>query len=302
MTWHQLKNLSLGENENSSDNKKEKPKRILEKVRYRGTIAELLSHLFHFCWQAFQFDECKKQLQVGDVLLIMDFATNYSHHKQDEEHGAFWCRKQTTLHPIIAYYPCPCKCGHLVHDEIMILSNDLKHDSFAVNTFVEKALRHLRENKVTIKRLIMWSDNCGPQYKSCKVFDAVSKYEDIPVMRNYFCAKHGKAEADGAIGRLSMHIDSVVRSGTHEFSNAGDMYHYSQLKLRIHNDDIGKCCLNYFEVSEINRYDNTVSRTVKGTLMLHSVRNVGVRGIIEVRESSCFCDVCFLNGQRECKN
>ena len=253
VTWHQWKNLSMGETENSSDNKQEKPKRILDKVRYRGTIAELLSrfinsvnhmsiHLFHFRWQAFQFDECKKQLQDGDILLIMDFATNYSHHKQDEVHDAFWCRKQTTLHPTIAYYPCPCKCGHLVCDEIMILSNDLKHDSFAVNTFVEKALTHLRENKVTIKRLIMWSDNCGPQYKSCKVFDAVSKYEDIPVMWNYICAKHGKAEADVAIGRLSMHNDSVVRSGTHEFSNAGDIYHYCQLKLRIHNDDLGKCC------------------------------------------------------------
>ena len=72
----------------------------------------------------------------------------------------------------------------------------------------------------------MWSDNCGPQYKSCKVFDAVSKYEDIPVMQNYFCANHGKAAADGAIGRLFMHIDSVVRKGTNEFSNAGDIYHY----------------------------------------------------------------------------
>ena len=252
VTWHQWKNLSIGETENSSDNKQEKPKRILDKVRYRGTLTELLSlfvksvnhmsiHLFHFHWEAFQFDECKKQLQDGDILLIMDFATNYIHHKQDEVHGAFLCRKQTTLHAIIAYYPCPCKCGHLVCDEMMILSNDLKHDSFAVNTFVEKALTHLRDNKVTIKRLIMWSDNCGSQYKSCKVFDAVSKYEDIPVMRNYFCAKHGKAEADGAIGCLSMHIDSVVRSGTHEFSNAGEIYHYCQLKLTIHNDDIGKC-------------------------------------------------------------
>ena len=163
VTWHQWKNLSMGETENSFDNKQEKPKRILDKMRYRGTLAELLSrfinsvnnmsiHLFHFCWQVFQFDECKKQLQDGDVLLIMDFATNYSHHKQDKVHGAFWCRKQTTLHPIIAYYPYPCKCGHLVHDEIMILSNDLKHDSFAVNTFVEKALTHLRDNKVIIKK------------------------------------------------------------------------------------------------------------------------------------------------------
>ena len=45
-------------------------------------------------------------------------------------------------------------------------------------------------------------------------------------MQNYFCAKHGKTEADGAIGRLTMHIDNVVRSGIHEFSNAGDIFHY----------------------------------------------------------------------------
>ena len=31
-------------------------------------------HLFHFQWQALQFDEAKKQLQIGDILLIMDFA------------------------------------------------------------------------------------------------------------------------------------------------------------------------------------------------------------------------------------
>ena len=45
-----------------------------------------------------------------------------------------------------------------------------------------------------------------------------------------------------------------------------------------------------------------MSQTVKGTLTLHSVHNVGVRGIIEVHESSCFCEVCFLNAQEECKN
>ena len=37
-------------------------------------------------------------------------------------------------------------------------------------------------------------------------------------------------------------------------------------------------------------------------MSLHSVHNVGVRGIIEVRESSCFCKVCFLNEEGECKN
>ena len=45
-----------------------------------------------------------------------------------------------------------------------------------------------------------------------------------------------------------------------------------------------------------------MSQTVKGTLTLHSVCNVGVQGIIEVCESSCFCKVCFLDAQGECKN
>ena len=71
--------------------KQDKKRRTLDKVRYRGTLAQLLTlfitslsqisvHLFHFRWQAFQFDECKKQLKYGDVLFVMDFTTNYSHH------------------------------------------------------------------------------------------------------------------------------------------------------------------------------------------------------------------------------
>ena len=155
---------------------------------------------FHFHWQALQFDECKKQLWDGDVMLVMDFSTNYSRHKQDEIHGAFWSRKQTTFDPIITYYPFPHKCNQLVCDKIMIVSNDIKHDSFAVDIYIEKTLSHLKENNVSVKRIIMWSDNCSTQYKSYKVFDSMSKFKDILVMCNYFCAKHGKAQADGAIG------------------------------------------------------------------------------------------------------
>ena len=59
----------------------------------------------------------------------------------------------------------------------------------------------------------------------------MSKFRDNPVMRNYFCAKYGKAEADGAIGHLSMHLDAVVRSGSQEFSDVGEIVRYCNLKL-----------------------------------------------------------------------
>ena len=65
---------------------------------------------------------------------------------------------------------------------------------------------------------------------------------DIPVMCNYFCAKHGKAEADGTIGHLSMHLDAVVRSGSQEFSDAGEIVCYCNLKLQVCNPDDAMCC------------------------------------------------------------
>ena len=185
------------------------------------------------------------------------------------------------------------------------MSKDIKHDSFAVDTFVDKALSHLRENGIPVKRVIMWSDNCGTQYKSCKVFDSMSKFKDIPVMCNYFCAKHGKAEADGAIGCLSMHLDAVVRSGSQEFSDAGEIVCCCNIKLRVHNDDDAMYChwkRHYFEVSNINRDESINCKTVKGALCFHSVCNVGIPGITEVHESSCFCEVCFVDESWQCKN
>ena len=74
-----------------------------------------------------------------------------------------------TFHPIITYYLCPQKCDRLVCDEIMMVSKDVKHDSFAMDTFIDKVLSHLKEKGIPVKRIIMWSDNCGTQYKSCKV-------------------------------------------------------------------------------------------------------------------------------------
>ena len=133
----------------------------------------------------------------------------------------------------------------------------------------------------------------------------MSKFRDIPVMHNYFCVKHGKAEADGAVGHLSMHLDAVVRSGSQEFSDAGEKVHYCNLKLWVNNPDDAMCChwqQHYFEVSNINRDKSLKCETVKSTLSFHSVCNVGIPGIIEVHESSCFCKVCFFNESGQCKN
>ena len=47
---------------------------------------------------------------------------------------------------------------------------------------------------------------------------------------------------------------------------------------------------------------NCHPQTVQGTQKFHSVQNTGEQGIVEVRESSCFCEPCYLNEPGECKN
>ena len=93
-TWHRWENIEIHvpvEKQRNEGGNKEQKKKQFDKIRYTGTLAQLLMlftksihnlsiHIFDFHWQAFQFDECKKLLQHGDVLMIMDFAQNHSHH------------------------------------------------------------------------------------------------------------------------------------------------------------------------------------------------------------------------------
>ena len=80
-----------------------------------------------------------------------------------------------TLHPFVIYYPCPECCEILIKEEVMIFSDEMKHDGCAVNKFFEKVLEHLEERNIPVQRMIIFSNNAGTQYKSCKVFDILSK-------------------------------------------------------------------------------------------------------------------------------
>ena len=84
VVWHQWEKV-----DSANPNVK---KKSFDKIRYTGPLSTLLTkyiqslhkisvHMFDFRWQAFQFNECKKLLQNGDCLFIVDFAQNYSHHR-----------------------------------------------------------------------------------------------------------------------------------------------------------------------------------------------------------------------------
>ena len=49
---------------------------------------------------------------------------------------------------------------------------------------------------------------------------------------------------------------------------------------------------NFFLTTEIRRPKDTTTNTLQGTRQIHSIRSVGLEGMVEIKHSSCFCTNC----------
>ena len=125
-------------------------------------------HLFNAKWQSKQFDDLKNNVPTEWVVFCLDFAENYNCHYQDEAQSAHWSYNQATIHPIVAYYKCP-QCDKSMHESLLFISDNRKHDHHAVQHFVTIANRHLLERGLNIEHEVHFSDGSAYQYKS-KIF------------------------------------------------------------------------------------------------------------------------------------
>ena len=140
------------------------------------------------------------------------------------------------------------------------------------------------------------------QYKSKIPLRILSK-STIPIMRNYFCEKHGKSVADGLIGRLSQFLYTAVCMDGKELGDAEALYKFCKENWKEkrligafqHYEQ------NFSLTKNIQRPKDLTANTQQGTRQIHSIRSVGVEGVVEIRGSSCFCINC-RGEQGECTN
>ena len=79
--------------------------------------------------------------------------------------------KQVTLMPTMAHYRCSnSECQSVVTHEIVHVSEDLKHDAHLVKQFTKKAISILEKNKMSIHKIIEFSDQAPSQYKNKTAF------------------------------------------------------------------------------------------------------------------------------------
>ena len=250
-------------------------------------------HMFIARWQYQQYQKAVDVLNADTVIYHMDFAQNYMCEYQEAIQAVHWGKNTVTVHPIICTYLCQ-QHNAPVRECIDIISNDHKHDVNALETFLNKARKHLKEQGMEFRREIQFSDGCAAQYRCKGAFADISYGSNVE--RHYLGARRGKGPCDGEGGVLKSLCDRAVRSGNAMIRNAEEMARYLTENHQKQSEDE---CLHsrrhiiYVSTGEINRarQDRTVLKTVQGTLGIHMVK--GIRpGEIQTRKLSCFCPGC----------
>lgn len=275
-------------------------------------------HLFQARWQQDQFYKVINNLPLQAVVLVMDYAENYSVSTQHEVQGGHWYQQQVTIHPMIAYFKCPdptCNLQTPVREIIDIISEDNKHDSSAVHYYTAIAATHLiKVRGITVQRLIQYSDGCSGQYKSKTPFTDLSfGSEDLgipTVERHFFGSRHGKNPCDGEGGVLKNCADRAVRSEKDvEITSAEDFFLFAKSRLSrgpvLENFSCNHSRRVFYFVSngdvDRNRPSRTQVSTLPGTRLLHAAVGLGEYSL-KTRRLSCFCDSCNGLNDETCPN
>ena len=286
-------------------------------LRSDGSLSELIeevmndletyaAHLFHAKWQQMQFYKVMKQPPESSAVMVMDFAENFLCLNQNEVQSAHWFQVQVTIHPMVCSYRCTdCSAEDPVREAVIIISEDMTHDSNAVFYFTRVVVHHLQQvRQLKIARFIQFSDGCGAQYKSRTPFvDLSHASEDLDIKqveRHFFGSRHGKNPCDGEGGIIKNAASRAIKSDSNVHINSAEsMYNFCKGKLSKGSfTESGEC--NHSRRSfylikkgeiERNRPKRTGAATLPGTRKLHAI--VGLAPMnLNVRRLSCFCDSC----------
>ena len=207
-------------------------------------LEKLIPHDFIKTQQSTFLKKCKTNLKQGEFVVTCDFSENYTFVLQDEVQSHHWNAQQATIHPFVIYYKNGEQIEHL---SFVVISEDLRHDSIAVNLFVSKMIEFLQvEHNFLIKKLFFISDGAASQYKNRKNFASLCQFKNkykIEVEWHFFATSHGKGPCDaigGTLKRMATRA-SLAKEREHPIKNAKELCDWAQLRKEEQLTKISFC-------------------------------------------------------------
>ena len=158
-------------------------------------VYELCPH--HFISKANHLRIAKENLLQNKVIILLDFAENYSLIVQDALQGFHWEISQATLHPFVIYFKS--LDGHLTHLSMCVISGCLKHDQTTVYSFFVKNIQ-IKQKINDIHVIHYYSDGAPSQQKNYESFVNLCYHKidhGIDAEWHFFATIHGKSVCDG---------------------------------------------------------------------------------------------------------
>lgn len=143
---------------------------------------------------------CKENLADDSIIILLDFAENYSFIVQDAVQGFHWNNSQATIHPFVMYYK---EDNNIKFINMCIVSDCMNHDAKAVHAFISTIMEYIKE-KLPLKQKVMYfSDGASSQYKNFNIFANLCYHKidnGIEAQWHFFATSHGKSPCDGLGG------------------------------------------------------------------------------------------------------
>lgn len=176
-------------------------------------LLKLHRHDFIAKQQASFLADTKANLKEGEVVVLGDFAEDYTFVIQDAVQGFHWNNDQATIHPFVAYYygkniPSSSATNAAARDGLhflnfAVISDSLVHDAVAVHCFVRKLIRFL-SSVILVQKKYYFSDGAAAQYKNKTFVNLAFHIHDFKIKAewHFFATSHGKGPCDGVGGTI----------------------------------------------------------------------------------------------------
>jgi len=205
-------------------------------------LAKMIHHRNHL--HHYRYAIHKMRENVDAVFLDVDFSENLSIPVKNEPQSLHWSHEQVTIHSGIVKLPTGHKSYH------PYVSDDRKHDRHFAQISIEKMLEVPEVQAFQMPNILVESDNCSGQYKSSAHFHGMQKLANqynVPVIRIYGIAEHGKGEVDhvGGIAKTTIRRE-VAKGGS--FFLAKDIVEHLRFK---YGDNDPKYYIKEIDCSEL---------------------------------------------------
>jgi len=162
------------------------------------------SHHFTCKAQSKFLRQLKENLPTNHIIILLDFAENYSFICQDATQGFHWNTEQATLHPFAVYYRL-ASTEDLKCMSLCIVSDECEHLATTVYCFIQTVVQYLKCTLPSFDYIYYFSDGASAQYKNCKNLTNLCYHQadyGIKAEWNFFATSHGKSPCDGIGGTV----------------------------------------------------------------------------------------------------